>query len=181
MAKESVFRHIPNSLTISRFFLALYFPYSDPDHRLIIILASLLTEFLDGFLSRVFSWGSRLGALLDPIADKSFVLSVAFTLFFETDLKWWEFLLFGTRDTIVFFGALFLFREHNLKPFFNIEPRMLGKIATTFQFAFLISLVHFQEIFYELLWLTILFSLLSGIDYLVLLFKNDFYRSKKAS
>ena len=169
-------KHIPNALTILRLLLAFGYPFLPHPWRLPCIILSLVTEFLDGYLARKFNWGSPSGALLDPIADKAFVFSVAFTMFFESNLTWWQFLLVGARDAVVFFGAMSLIMEHNYEAFMHVIPRWSGKIATVFQFAFLISYAYWKEINPYILYSTIVASCVAGGDYLHLLFKKNFYR-----
>ena len=89
-------RKIPNILTVGRilivpfFVLAFYLPgfYGDLTALVLFIIASF-TDFLDGMLARLLGEESKLGELLDPIADKIIVaaalillwLSAALTLF----------------------------------------------------------------------------------------------------
>lgn len=172
----SLFRHIPNILTVARLCLAFVYPFAPPSFRLSMILISLTTEYFDGALSRWFDWRSRIGSLLDPIADKTFVLVVAFIMFFESDLNWWQFLGIGAREIIVFLGAVKVATDKNWKAFLHVTPRMTGKIATVFQFSLLISHVWSGSIHPYLLYSTILASFIAGMDYLTLMIKNDFYR-----
>jgi cardiolipin synthase (CMP-forming) len=177
--RSSFLIHIPNTLTILRICLAFYFPFAPPEYRLMLVGISLATEYFDGALSRWFKWSSQLGGLLDPIADKLFIFSVVFTIFFESNLTWWQLLLIGARDTIVFFGALYiLFVEKNWKIFFNVHPRILGKVATVLQFILITDYLYFKMFHGWILFPTIIVSVISGADYLYLLFKRNFYRSE---
>ena len=172
-------KHLPNALTLLRMVLAFIFPFAPEQYRLAIVIVALATEYLDGALSRWFNLNTPLGALLDPIADKCFVFSVAVVMFIETDITWWQFLLFGARDIVVFCGATFIAWEKNWRAFFNVVPRILGKVATVFQFLVFLSFVAMNLIPHWLLALTLMFSILSAIDYLYLFFKNNFYRAMK--
>lgn len=170
-------RHIPNALTILRICMALIFPFYYKDWATSIIIFAAMTEFLDGFIARRFNWGTALGALLDPAADKLF-FSIAVTLmFFTTDLQWWVFLLVGMRDLVVLVASLGVALEGNWKAFLHVTPRMLGKLTTTFQYVVLILYFCFHKIFDEMLVLTAIVSIVSSVDYLVLYFKNDRYRN----
>ena len=80
-------KKIPNILTIGRiiivpfFVLAFYLPgfYGDLTALILFIVASF-TDFLDGMLARVFGVESKLGELLDPIADKILIIFILFAL-----------------------------------------------------------------------------------------------------
>ena len=169
-------KHLPNSLTLLRLILAFVFPFAPEQYRLAIVMIALATEYLDGAVCPWFNLRTPLGALLDPIADKCFVLSVAVIMFVETNITWWQFLLFGARDIAVFCGATFVTFEKNWHAFFNVVPRILGKVATVFQFLVFLSFVGLGMISHWLLVLTIIFSVLSAVDYIYLFFKNNFYR-----
>lgn len=172
-------RHLPNSLTLLRLLLAFVFPFAAEQYRLAIVMIALATEYLDGALCRWFNLRTPLGALLDPIADKCFVFSVAVVMFLETNITWWQFLLFGARDITVFCGAAFIAWEKNWQAFFNVVPRIPGKITTVCQFLVFLSFVGLNTIPYWLLALTIMVSILSAIDYLYQFYKNNFYREMK--
>ena len=82
-----MFKQIPNILTISRIALIplILFFYSFGGRYGDIISASLfafacITDFLDGYLARIYSIQSKLGRILDPIADKLLVGSVILVL-----------------------------------------------------------------------------------------------------
>ena len=172
-------RYIPNYLSLSRMLLALYFPFFPESLRLEIAVIALLTEYFDGALSRWFKWESPLGALLDPIADKMFVLAVLLTIFSDSGMFWWQFLLIISRDLIVFLGALYLLiLEKNTAVFWRVRPRFLGKVATAFQFLFMVSFLYMNKLNGVFLTIAMLTSLSAGMDYLYLLFKHDFYRGK---
>ena len=76
-----------------------------------LILAGLASEFLDGFIARLCNWTSYLGQVLDPIADKLFVLSVSLTWIALGKLTLLQWLLFALRD----FGP-FLVRLSAIQP-----------------------------------------------------------------
>ena len=100
-------KKIPNILTIGRiiivpfFVLAFYLPgfYGDLTALILFIIASF-TDFLDGMLARMFGGESKLGELLDPIADKILIVFILIGLSVDLD----SFL-------IAFLGSLIIARE----------------------------------------------------------------------
>lgn len=175
--KKSIFQYVPNALTISRMFLAIIFPFVKVEYQFTIVIISILTEFLDGALSKAFNWTTKLGALLDPIADKMFIFSVLLTIFFQSDLTWWQFFFIGSRDITVFLGASFLLLiEKNWRIFTNVRPRLLGKSATALQFILILNYLYIGHFNKWLLYSTVTISIIAGIDYLYLLFQKNFYR-----
>ena len=96
------------------------------------LLASL-SDGLDGWVARRFSQRTRLGAALDPIADKGLLLAAIITLSLS---KWtfafpiWFPVLVIARDAVILTGCAVLFHlEHKL----DVRPAWSGKIATATQ------------------------------------------------
>ena len=90
-------KKIPNILTIGRiiivpfFVLAFYLPgfYGDLTAFALFVIASF-TDFLDGMLARMFKEESKLGELLDPIADKIIVATALILLVMEGTIRQYE-------------------------------------------------------------------------------------------
>jgi CDP-diacylglycerol--glycerol-3-phosphate 3-phosphatidyltransferase len=131
---------IPNLLSFSRISLALVFFSADPLYRLVALILALMSDGLDGFLARRFHATSRLGTVLDPIADKVFVVIVFSILFQENKLELWQIAAMLSRDiALLFFGSYLMikdqFREYRFKAFW------CGKLTTALQFAFLLGII----------------------------------------
>ena len=116
---------LPNILTIFRLIAApmvavmfLYFtrPYADWA-ALILFLGAALTDWLDGFLARALKQESKLGTMLDPIADKAMVL-IALVVLAS---------VFGLDALILLPAALIVFRE----VFVSGLREFLGDVAGT--------------------------------------------------
>ncbi len=100
---------------------------------LVMFLAVALTDALDGYLARSRNEVTRLGKILDPIADKTLVLSALVMLTrpslvgFQPQFPIWFAVFYISRDVVLFGGALLI---HALSGHVDIEPRRSGKIAT---------------------------------------------------
>ena len=156
---------LPNGLTLLRLVLALCFPWLPAGWRLPAVLVGALTDFLDGFLSRRLHATSETGRLLDPIADKLFMLMVAVTLIVDSTLSIGEALLLGLRDLTVAAGALYLLLARRWSAFGRMRPNILGKAATWGQFAFLALLLVEPRPHPVFLILAATLSGLAAIDY----------------
>ena len=94
-------RKIPNILTVGRilivpfFVLAFYLPgfYGDLTALVLFIIASF-TDFLDGMLARLLGEESKLGELLDPIADKIIVAAALILLVMDGTIRSYDCLLY---------------------------------------------------------------------------------------
>jgi cardiolipin synthase len=118
---------LPNILTIIRLiaapmvavmFLYLARPYADWA-ALILFVGAALTDWLDGFLARAWMQESKLGAMLDPIADKAMVV-IALVVLAS---------VFGLDAWILLPAALIVFRE----VFVSGLREFLGDVAGTLQ------------------------------------------------
>ena len=176
---------IPNILTIGRiiivpiFVLTFFIPgfFGDLIPFFIFILASF-TDYLDGLLARLFKEESKLGALLDPIADKIIVASALILLVMNGTIKNYEVIaaiIILTREILV--SGL---REYLAKGSVALEVTSLTKLKTFLQMlaiAILLTgesgnkLINFQDynaqtIGIILLWLSAFLTLYTGYDYL---------------
>jgi CDP-diacylglycerol--glycerol-3-phosphate 3-phosphatidyltransferase len=133
---------------------------------LVFILAAAM-DGLDGFLARRFNQRSRLGAVLDPIADKGLVMTAIVVLAFSNRSKgfpiWFPIAVIG-RDTVLLIGFLALSKAIGRV---EIRPSKIGKIATFFQVASILWLllgIRRIDQFY-LTMLATLFTVASGLGY----------------
>jgi len=132
---------IPNVLSATRLVLAFAFPWLPLAARGPVALVAGLTDLLDGYLSRAWHATSAFGRLLDPIADKAFVLAVLVTLLSDGSLTWPALALLALRDLTVLAGAAWLALRRDWAAFGRMEPRWLGKAATNALFVYLCLLL----------------------------------------
>lgn len=134
--------------------------------RIPFILIAAASEFFDGFLARRWNAVTPLGQLLDPIADKLFILATVGTLIYEGKVTFLQFILLAARDIVVAVGTVSVLYETKSKSVPLLKPRWSGKVATAFQFALLFVLFTDWSIAGPLLHITIVLSVISAIDYL---------------
>src|SRR4051812_22051654 len=107
MTPRRTLGRLPNLLSASRLVLAAGFVVTGTvETRVGLIGAAALTDFLDGWLARRVHATSRWGALLDPIADRVFVLTVVGTFLFGGLLSTSEYFILITRDLATAVGFL---------------------------------------------------------------------------
>ena len=178
-------RKIPNILTIGRiiivpfFVLAFYLPgfYGDLTALILFIVASF-TDFLDGMLARMLGEESKLGELLDPIADKIIVATALILLVMDGTIRHYEVIaaiIILTREILI--SGL---REFLAKGQIKLPVSNLAKLKTVLQMtsiALLLSgetgnkIMNFQDynaqtIGIILLWLSAFLTLFTGYDYM---------------
>ena len=91
---------VPNGLSLARIVLGVVFYWLSPAWRVGAVFAAALSDALDGASSRWLRAASHTGRMLDPIADKAFVLGVVGTLLCEEMLGWREVILLSLRDLV---------------------------------------------------------------------------------
>ena len=132
---------VPNGLSVARLVLGACFPWIPFSWRLVVIFVALLTDLLDGWAARFWGACSLSGRMLDPIADKVFVVTVMGTCLAEGKLTVTEVMLVGMRDMIVIVGAAVGLLLRMWPTFSRMAPTLLGKTTTFAQFAFFLFLV----------------------------------------
>ena len=93
------------------------------------------SDGLDGYLAKRFKWRTRLGALLDPVADKLLVAGLFITLAYTQDIPAWLAAVVILRDLVIVAGATiynFLVRP------VQGEPTRISKLNTALQLLFLL-------------------------------------------
>lgn len=178
--------YIPNMLTILRIFLTpvfIYFLFWGSGHRypvaLIIFIVAGITDIYDGHLARRLNVESTMGKILDPIADKILVLS-AFISFVTMGLVYaWMVALIILRDLLV--TAIRFLLEYRGMPM-TTSKRAKGKTAVqitiiililsylslkSYQVTWVTDFVENGQLIMIFMFLTVLFTVYTGIDYFV--------------
>jgi CDP-diacylglycerol--glycerol-3-phosphate 3-phosphatidyltransferase len=101
----------------------------------IVFLTASASDALDGWVARRFNQRSRLGSVLDPLADKGLMLSAIITLSVtgwshDHRFPWWFPALVILRDVLSTIGALMIKHRHGSV---RIRPHWTGKVATVTQ------------------------------------------------
>ena len=124
---------IPNIISFSRLALAAGFVASSATETQVgIIGAAAFTDFLDGWLARRVKATSRWGAMLDPIADRFFVLTVVATMLFTGRINTGEYFVMIMRDLATAVGFLVA----RVVPWLRrvtFQARIAGKVVTVLQ------------------------------------------------
>ncbi len=123
--------NLANGLTALRVVLAPVFLvlYVEGDRlrALAAFAAAAATDVLDGLVARVLGQQTRLGAFLDPIADKLLAACALVALAATGHLPWWLPALVVSRDLAQLAGAALLGTTHHTVP---VAPTRIGKYAT---------------------------------------------------
>ena len=137
---QAEFRRLPNALSLSRVLLAVLFVPAGRPARIALIVLAAATDFLDGWLARRTHTTTRWGALVDPIADRIFVLVAIVAYVLNGELSVIEALLLLLRDVATALGFLVARVVPSLRAV-EFKARFPGKIVTVLQLATLVALV----------------------------------------
>jgi phosphatidylglycerophosphate synthase len=171
MDRRTLF-NLPNTMSLSRVVLALAFVLvSEPWDRIALIAVAGLTDFMDGWLARHKKAESATGALLDPIADRIFVLVAISTYLVEGQLTTAQYFIFLTRDLATAVGFLVAKIIPTLRPAV-FRARLLGKIVTVLQMVTLVAIILVPELTWMLILTIGVVSAASIVDYTVALWRG---------
>lgn len=143
---------IPNILSIFRILLLPLFVYLylhaettwEFLRAAIILAVSALTDLADGKIARRFNMISKLGKVLDPIADKLTHITIAFCLCWQIPQMIYVFVLLLVKELSMMFMALYGTFRKNKKIWDSAQ--WYGKVCTTIVFVIFIVLALFPQI-----------------------------------
>jgi cardiolipin synthase len=164
---------LANGLTVVRIILIPVFVtllvYRRPTTALVVFLLASLTDMLDGYFARRRGDQTRLGAFLDPMADKLLLTASFITLTYLKVIPFWITAVVISRDLVLMLGAVLI---HMSGGTIHPSPTWLGKASTFFQ---MLTVLAAMVVVYILklpaaakpfFWMTAAFTAASGIQYL---------------
>jgi len=163
--------NLPTVLTLSRIFLVPVFIltiYQHPVFGAIVFGVASLTDYLDGYLARHSGEVTKVGILLDPIADKVLIISALIVLVDMERMPAWIAIVIIVREFLVT-GLRAVALSRNI-----IIPAETGGKAKTFtQIVAILCLILMGSIFgidlYDigliLIWIALVLSVISGLQY----------------
>lgn len=129
--------------------------YSPPHYRwlpLVIFLCAAFTDAIDGYIARHFNMQTRLGNFLDPLADKTLILSTLITLQFasgyEIKMPLWVLIIIVSKDILI---IMWLFISLMMRSDIVIEPNILGKITSGLQMV-LVAFLLYEFVYAKYVW-----------------------------
>ncbi|MDQ6613072.1 MAG: CDP-alcohol phosphatidyltransferase family protein [Gemmatimonadota bacterium] len=159
-------------MSSSRVMLAFGFiAYTAAPTRIALIGVASVTDVLDGWLARHAGATSRLGALLDPIADRFFALSVVLAYLLGGELTPWQGIAIMFRDVMSVVGFFVASSVSWLRPI-KFMARPLGKIVTVAQILVFLAVLLRPGWVYALVVLVALLGVLATADYTLMLWRE---------
>jgi CDP-diacylglycerol---glycerol-3-phosphate 3-phosphatidyltransferase len=175
--------NLPNSLALFRIALAplmLWFFIDRNNHIFaswhpswfdyfagVIFVVASVTDFFDGYIARSWNQMTKLGAILDPLADKMLVLAGFLGLMVIDRASAWAVFLILSREFFITGLRVVAVSEGK-----NVASTMAGKIKTVIQMIAIGFLIMNWPFATELLWLAVILTIYSGYEYTRDYFKN---------
>jgi cardiolipin synthase len=122
---------VPNLLSMFRLggvpiFLWLVLGPEEDAWALVLLMVSGVTDWADGYLARKLNQYSTLGEILDPVADRLYILAVVVGLAMRDIIPWWVAVLLPLRDLLLWGLVPFL----RTRGYSALPVHFLGKAAT---------------------------------------------------
>ena len=121
---------VPNFLTVLRFMgvpLFVWLVLAQKEYGFAVLVLAIMgsTDWVDGYVARRFNQASKLGRVLDPIADRIALLAVAVTLLIAGVVHWWYLAALVIPDAVLLAMSLFYFHSHP-----DLPVSLIGKART---------------------------------------------------
>ncbi len=164
---------LANWLTILRILLIPVFVslmvYRKVGWALVVFCLAGLTDALDGYVARTHGRKTRLGAFLDPMADKLLLTASFITLTYRGLLPFWITAVVLSRDLLLMLGAVLV---HMSGGHVTPSPTFLGKSTTVLQMATVLAAIlmayspAMRSVRTGFIWAAAIFTVASGAQYL---------------
>jgi cardiolipin synthase (CMP-forming) len=159
--------NVPNILTLSRFMLIpvylIVFFKGFPETAFFVLVAAGLTDIVDGYWARTRGLVTQMGAMLDPLADKTMMLAVIISLLISGMIPWEAAVAIFIRDLGMIIGSAFVhFRGKQTLP-----ANIWGKLTTVLYYLAILFVVFETPFAIIYLWLVIAVSFLTSLIYII--------------
>jgi cardiolipin synthase len=180
-------RHIPNAISILRIVLVLPFIAlmlkREFGWALVLFFVAGISDGIDGYLAKRNNWVSRLGSILDPLADKLLLVSSFITLGWLAVIPMWLVVAVLTRDLIIISGAVAF---HLVVGRYEMQPTIISKLNTFFQIMLVLSMVFSKGLYplppmalQGLVYIVLATTILSGGDYIYTWGKKTYHAKNR--
>lgn len=166
--------NLPNLLTVLRLILIPIFIlifFSNISNSLIysitIFLLAGVTDFLDGYIARKHKLVTKIGIVLDPLADKLMLMTVLTCLVIKDYIPLWVLLIICAKEIFMIFCGLFLYKKGTLIP-----SNVFGKVTTILFYISIFILGFNTTIGVYLLYLSVAIAIVALINYAIIYFNN---------
>lgn len=153
---------IPNLISIFRILLIPVFVYTfaagSGESRIylpiLIFVISGISDMVDGYIARTYHMETRLGAVLDPLADKLMLLTALICFAVYQYIPYWIVILVAAKELFMIGGGILAYRLGIVN-----KANRLGKLTTVLFHVSIVTFLFDRKIAFFLLVISLLFSL----------------------
>ena len=163
---RDIYFTVPNLISVLRIASIPFIAWLVADHRmvpaLIVLAVSAITDSLDGIIARRFNQVSKIGQILDPIADRLLIFCSILALSVAGIIPWWMLIIVGLRDLWMAIQVLWL-AQYGYGP---LPVHFVGKAGTALLMISIVSLIFADlgtNTFFHLLYIAALAAGIWGI------------------
>jgi cardiolipin synthase (CMP-forming) len=162
----------PNLISLSRLAMAgVFLGVRDADWRLMMVLLAMVSDVLDGVIARISRSTTRFGALIDPIADRVFMLVAFISVAVDGLISPWQLGLLMLRDVMTVIGW-FVARNVSWLRNITFQARWPGKGVTVMQFVTLLAALQAPRLVAGLALACGILAIVATTDYALMLWVN---------
>ncbi|MFL0269458.1 CDP-diacylglycerol--glycerol-3-phosphate 3-phosphatidyltransferase [Candidatus Clostridium radicumherbarum] len=166
---EGIIINLPNLLTIFRlilipiFLIAFFSPsLNSLLYAVGIFLLAGVTDLLDGYIARKFNLITKVGIVLDPLADKLMLITVLTCLVIKSYIPIWMLIIIAGKEIFMIFCGLFLYKRGTVIP-----SNIFGKLGTILFYISILTLSLDKALGIYLLYISIAAALVAFFNYLI--------------
>lgn len=166
--------NLPNILTIIRLilipiFVIMFFSHSTNNlvYSISIFLFAGFTDFLDGYLARKYKLITKMGIVLDPLADKLMLITVLSCLVIKSYIPIWVLIIIAAKELFMIFCGMFLYKKGTVIP-----SNKFGKVSTILFYVSIFVLTYNENKGMLLLYVSVISAIIALINYSILYTKN---------
>lgn len=161
--------NIPNLITSLRFLLIpifVYYFFSTIHYGLeisiVIFLLSGLTDIMDGYIARKYNQITKLGMVLDPLADKLMLITVLVSVTLSNNIPVWIISIVTFKEILMIIGAFSLLKENNVV----VPANIFGKLSTLLAYIAIIAVLFELPFNRQILYAYVAVTILALVVYL---------------
>ena len=163
---RDIYFTVPNIISLLRIisipFISVLVSRHEMVLALVVLALSAVSDGLDGLIARSFNQVSKIGQILDPIADRLLIFCSILALGVADIIPWWMLIVVGLRDLIMAILVLIL-AQHDYGP---LPVHFVGKAGTALLMISIVSLIFADlgtNTFFHLLYIAALAAGIWGI------------------
>lgn len=162
----------PNLISLSRLAMAgVFLAVRDADWRVAVVLTAMASDVLDGVIARISRSTTKFGALIDPIADRIFMLVAFIAVTVDGLISPWQLGLLLVRDVMTVIGW-FVARNVSWLRQITFQARWPGKGVTVLQFVTLLAALQAPQLVAGLALACGILAVVATTDYTLMLWAN---------